>query len=110
MRFVPLCWGLLLFACRAQPGPQGPAPEYERPEVIPWDAGTPEDPLSAAESQGEWVDDEPDAGADAADSGPDSGAGGAANPPVLDASSEAEDHAVPPGSKPSVPSEPVKPK
>jgi len=33
----------------------GPAPEYERPEVPPWDAGAPRDPLAAA-AEGEWLD------------------------------------------------------
>jgi hypothetical protein len=43
--------------------PSGPAPEYERPVLTPWDAGAlPSDPLSGAVDE---VDDEPstDAGA-----------------------------------------------
>ena len=49
---------LLAWACRPQV-PPGPAPEYERPRVTPWDAGSVQDPLAAIEAEGEWVDDEP---------------------------------------------------
>jgi hypothetical protein len=34
----------------------GPPPEYERPEIPPWDAGKPVDPLEQALERGEAVD------------------------------------------------------
>ena len=34
----------------------GPPPEYERPSVPEWDAGTPVDPLEQAAARGEAVD------------------------------------------------------
>jgi hypothetical protein len=37
----------------------GPPPEYERPQVSEWDAGTPIDPLEQAAAAGERVDDPP---------------------------------------------------
>lgn len=50
----------LTSACSARrKTPTGPPPEYERPTFVEWDAGRKEDPLSAAEAEGEWVDDEP---------------------------------------------------
>lgn len=54
---------LLAWACGAPQVPPGPEPEYQRPTVMPWDAGVPEDPFAAIEAEGEWVDEEPDAGA-----------------------------------------------
>ncbi len=54
---------VLAWACGAPQVPPGPPPEYERPAVIPWDAGPVEDPLANIESSGEWVDeDEPSGG------------------------------------------------
>jgi hypothetical protein len=37
----------------------GPPPEYERPQVPEWDAGTPVDPLEQAVAAGEPVEDLP---------------------------------------------------
>ena len=37
----------------------GPPPEYERPQVSEWDAGTAIDPLEQAAAAGERVDDPP---------------------------------------------------
>jgi hypothetical protein len=56
--------------CSPKPArPSGPAPEYERPVVIPWDSGTPVDPLDDIEGE-EVTDDEPvDAGTDALPTG-----------------------------------------
>jgi hypothetical protein len=57
---------LSLGACSSQKParPTGPSPEYERPVVMPWDSGTPVDPLENAEGE-EVTDDEPmDAGSD----------------------------------------------
>src|SRR5690606_19972544 len=58
---------VLVFACARPQIPPGPAPEYERPRVMAWDAGPQEDPLSAIEAEGEWVEDD----------APSMGAGGA---------------------------------
>jgi hypothetical protein len=56
----------LAAGCGPKRRPEGPAPEYERPLVTPWDAGKPVDPLEEAEAKGEPVDDEsPAAPADA---------------------------------------------
>jgi hypothetical protein len=52
-------------ACGARQRPAGPAPEYEKPVVTPWDAAAPVDPLTAAEATGEVVDDAPEAEAGA---------------------------------------------
>jgi hypothetical protein len=62
---------LSLGACSSQKParPTGPPPEYERPVVMPWDSGTPVDPLDNAEGE-EVTDDEPaDAGSDAIPTG-----------------------------------------
>jgi len=72
--FVALFW---LGACSGrQKRPAGPPPEYERPEVMPWDSGRPVDPFENVQGE-EVTDDEPadtDAGAPAADAAtPDSG-------------------------------------
>lgn len=67
MRWVALALASVsLLACASKPArPSGPAPEYERPVVTPWDSGTPVDPLDNVEGE-EVTDDEPaDAGADA---------------------------------------------
>ena len=57
-----------VWACSGPQRPSGPPPEYERPQIEPWDTGAPVDPLENVE--GEWVTDEPeppgDAGIDAA--------------------------------------------
>jgi len=50
----------LAVSCGARQRPAGPAPEYERPVVTPWDAGVPVDPLTLAEATGEAVEDTPD--------------------------------------------------
>ena len=50
-------------ACGAAQVPPGPEPEYQRPEVIPWDASVAQaDPLAAIEDGGEWVTDAPGEG------------------------------------------------
>lgn len=47
-----------LGACGAVQVPPGPEPEYQRPEVIPWEGGVASaDPLAGIEADGEWVDD-----------------------------------------------------
>lgn len=57
--FALLVLALALGAgCGPKRRPEGPAPEYERPVVTPWDAGKPVDPLEQAEAQGEPVEDE----------------------------------------------------
>lgn len=59
-----------LSGCSGPQRPSGPPPEYERPQIEPWDTGAPVDPLENVE--GEWVTDEPepasvaDAGAETA--------------------------------------------
>jgi hypothetical protein len=74
--------GLALVACSGHRHPPlGPPPEYERPVVMPWDAGEPIDPLDNLKGEEVTDDDEPagqsDAGAaseadaaDAADAAP----------------------------------------
>ena len=60
--------GLLIFAaliaiasCSGHPKrPAGPAPEYERPQVMAWDSGAPVDPLDNVKGE-EVTDDEPPA-------------------------------------------------
>ncbi len=47
--------GALGWACGRPQIPPGPPPEYERPQVEPWDAGPVEDPLANIEAEGEWV-------------------------------------------------------
>lgn len=47
------------WACGAPQIPPGPEPEYERPQVMPWDAGPVVDPFAQIEAEGEWVDEEP---------------------------------------------------
>lgn len=42
--------------------PAGPPPEYQPPVVMPWDAGTPKDPLDDVRGE-EVTDDEPTADA-----------------------------------------------
>ncbi len=54
----------LLGGCSSKPvRPAGPPPEYERPRVLPWDAGAPRDPLDDVKGE-DVTDDEPE------DSGP----------------------------------------
>ena len=58
-----ICFAFALTGC---PGhhqrPPGPAPEYERPVVMPWDSGAPHDPLDDVKGE-DVTDDEPlDAG------------------------------------------------
>lgn len=65
-------------ACAARQVPPGPDPEYQRPEVVPWEGATPEDPLANIEDEGEWVDDAPNQGA--APASPDSQPNPAPNP------------------------------
>lgn len=49
--------------CAARQVPPGPDPEYQRPELVPWEGGeTAEDPLTNIEDEGEWVDDGADNG------------------------------------------------
>jgi hypothetical protein len=55
---LSLAFTLAAAGCGPKPRPAGPAPEYERPVVTPWDAGKPVDPLEEAEARGEAVDDE----------------------------------------------------
>jgi hypothetical protein len=67
--WLTLLWialGVMTSACSgsARKRPDLPAPEYERPEVPPWDAGDPVDPFAAA-AEGDWVDER--------DSAPDGG-------------------------------------
>lgn len=38
-----------------------PPPEYERPELPPWEAEQPSDPLDGAILEGEWVEEPPEA-------------------------------------------------
>ena len=64
----------LVLVCACSPGhqspPSGPPPEYEHPELPPWDSGAREqpevDPFANA-AEGEWLEetDTPDAGHDA---------------------------------------------
>jgi hypothetical protein len=56
----------------ARTPPSGPAPEYERPILPPWDSGQSSDPLDQIE--GEEVTDEPRDVADAGTVADDSGA------------------------------------
>src|SRR6186713_564314 len=49
--------------CAARQVPPGPDPEYQRPQLVPWEGGdTAEDPLTHIEDEGEWVDDGADKG------------------------------------------------
>ena len=49
----------LAVSCSSHPKrPPGPPPEYERPQVMPWDAGAPVDPLDNVKGE-EVTDDEP---------------------------------------------------
>jgi hypothetical protein len=62
-----LILGLLLAASAlgcsgARKLPSGPAPEYERPVLPPWDSGRASDPLD--EVEGEEVTEEPEGPAD----------------------------------------------
>jgi len=50
---------LVNVACSAPQVPPGPDPEYQPPEVVPWEGGAAEDPLKNIEDEGEWVDDGP---------------------------------------------------
>jgi len=53
---------LLLLGCSGpRPGFGGPAPQYEPPRILPWDAGVegPEPDPFAAAAEGEWVAAEP---------------------------------------------------
>jgi hypothetical protein len=64
MRVLSLVLVLTAVGCSGgRTRPPGPGPEYERPEVEPWDSGTSADPLDNVE--GEEVTDEPQAPADA---------------------------------------------
>jgi len=55
--------GGALGACGAVQVPPGPEPEYQRPEVIPWEGGVAAaDPLAGIEAGGDWVDDGPGPG------------------------------------------------
>ncbi|MBK7582293.1 MAG: hypothetical protein IPI67_19060 [Myxococcales bacterium] len=72
----PAFWCLLVgmgfSACSARrERPPGPPPEYERPQVMEWDAGKPIDPFNQVEGE-EVTDDEPvDAGqSEAGDAAP----------------------------------------
>lgn len=50
--------GSAVGACAAVQVPPGPEPEYQRPEVMPWEGGVATaDPLGGIEADGEWVDD-----------------------------------------------------
>ncbi len=73
-----LAAAIALLAASAMPGcasrtqrAGGPPPEYERPTVLPWDAGKPVDPLEQAIERAEPVTESqaPDAG-DAAPASP----------------------------------------
>jgi len=60
-------WGALFAAaagaCGAVQVPPGPEPEYQRPELPPWEGGVAQaDPLADIEAEGEWVDDGPGEG------------------------------------------------
>ena len=56
-------FGAVAGACGAAQVPPGPEPEYQRPEVIPWEGGVAQaDPLAAIEAGGEWVDEGPGEG------------------------------------------------
>ncbi|HEY6724278.1 MAG TPA: hypothetical protein VI197_09605 [Polyangiaceae bacterium] len=60
-------WGALSAgvagACGAVQVPPGPEPEYQRPEVAPWEGGVASaDPLAGIEAGGEWVSDGPGEG------------------------------------------------
>ena len=64
MSRATLLWAaLVLSACSGgQTRPAGPPPEYERPELPPWDSGTPpsdDDPFADIAAGG-WVDENPD--------------------------------------------------
>jgi hypothetical protein len=52
------CTGLVLGCSGSRARPTAPPPEYERPAVLPWDAGPPPaDEFSEAERGGEPVTD-----------------------------------------------------
>lgn len=62
-RTLLACLALMLVSCGGTRGrPTAPAPEYQRPELPPWDAGVGDasDPLDNV--QGEWVDDPEEVG------------------------------------------------
>lgn len=59
---------VVLPSCSSRPKrPAGPPPEYERPRVIPWDAGTPRDPLDDVAGEAVTDDDDADASPAATD-------------------------------------------
>lgn len=72
--FVGLLRGSL--GCGPPQLPAGPAPEYERPKLAPWDAAPPPDPFDIVQGQADWVDDEPPADADAGAAETDASDGG----------------------------------
>jgi hypothetical protein len=55
--------GLVLLGSYAGCGrpklPEGPPPDYERPQLEPWDAAPTVDPFEAAEGEGGWVEEAP---------------------------------------------------
>jgi hypothetical protein len=53
-----LAAGLVAACSGHRQRPPGPPPEYERPVVMPWDAGAPKDPLDEVKGE-EVTDDEP---------------------------------------------------
>lgn len=68
MKRTQLLWATLAWlvtagyaGCGRPKLPEGPAPEYERPRPMAWDAAPAVDPMEFAEEGGGWVDDEPPA-------------------------------------------------
>lgn len=88
-----VCFGvswLVGTGCSAHRLPEGPPPEYERPHVLPWDAGPAsqgpldiQELLAPAESAAAPAGESPDAGSDAAS--PDAGLSDAASSDTSDA-------------------------
>jgi hypothetical protein len=66
---------LLAASCSGHHHPSlGPPPEYERPVVMPWDAGAPVDPLQNLKGEEVTDDDEPQTSpADAGPAAPEAG-------------------------------------
>lgn len=87
-------WSLLLFfcatggaavaSCGGGPVRSLPAPQYERPELPPWEPPSrPAEGLDAGSLEGEWVDDGPESGHDSGPARENPGSGGAGGAPAV---------------------------